>query len=119
MGSWIIARRPLRLTCPSPNSSTRYPVDGGAPAVCDDVPMLTLTLCLLSLFTSQLSLSPQAAVDELLKADRSFATAAKGLSTVDALAAMFADDVTAPAPGNVYVQGKAKVVEALRANKDN
>ena len=46
-------------------------------------------------------------------------TAAKRLSTADALAAMFADDVTAAGPGNVYVQGKARSLEALRANKDN
>ena len=82
--------------------------------------MLMLTLCLFILVTSQpAATSPRAAVDELLAADRAFAEGAKGLNTADALAAMFADDVTAPAPGNVYVQGKAKVVEALKSNKDN
>jgi len=79
-----------------------------------------LTLCLLNLLTIQsVAVTPREAVDELLNTDRSFAEAAKRLNTVDALTAMFADDVTAPAPGNIYVQGKAKVVEALRANKDN
>src|SRR5688572_15537378 len=82
--------------------------------------MLMLTLCLLNLLTAQSVVpTPREAVDELLNADRSFAEAAKRMNTVDALTAMFADDVTAPAPGNLYVQGKAKVVEALRANKDN
>ena len=82
--------------------------------------MLMLTLCLFSLITAQPAPpSPRAAVDELLAADRAFAEGAKRLNTADALAAMFADDVTAPAPGNVYVQGKAKVVEALKTNKDN
>jgi ketosteroid isomerase-like protein len=65
------------------------------------------------------TLTPGTAVEELLNADRTFAAAAKHLSTADALAAMFAEDVTAPAPGNVYVQGKTKVVDALRTNKDN
>ena len=82
--------------------------------------MLMLTLCLLNLLTVQTAtLTPRAAVDELVNADRMFAASAKHLSTADALAAMFAEGVTAPAPGNVYVQGKAKVLDALRANKDN
>ena len=82
--------------------------------------MLMLTLCLLNLWAAQTApLTPGAAVEELLNADRTFAAAAKTLSTADALAAMFAEDVTAPAPGNVYVQGKTTVVDALRTNEDN
>ena len=82
--------------------------------------MLTRILCLAGLLTLQTAAAtPSTAVDELLKADRTYADAAKRLSTADAIAAMFAEDVTAPAPGNVFVQGKARAVEALRTNKDN
>ena len=82
--------------------------------------MLTRTLCLLSLVALQVPAStPLAAVNELLQADRAYADAARGQSTADALAAMFAADVTTAAAGNVFVQGKAGAVEALRANKDN
>lgn len=82
--------------------------------------MLKLTLCLASLMILQTTATtPRDAVDELLKADRAFADAAKRLTTADALAAMFAEDVTVPAPGNVFVLGRRGAIEALRANKDN
>jgi ketosteroid isomerase-like protein len=55
----------------------------------------------------------------LIAADRAFAAAAGDRPAVDALAAMFADDVTVPAPGNVFVQGKAQAIEALKANPEN
>ena len=63
--------------------------------------------------------SPRAAAEQLLAADRAFAAAAGDRSAVDALAAMFSDDVTVPAPGNLFVQGKAKAIEALKANPEN
>jgi ketosteroid isomerase-like protein len=63
--------------------------------------------------------SPASAAEQLLAADLGFSAAAGDRPAVDALAAMFAEDVTVPAPGNVFVQGKAKAVEALKANPDN
>ena len=63
--------------------------------------------------------APASTAEQLLAADRGFASAAGDRPAVDALAAMFAEDVTVPAPGNVFVQGKAKAVEALKTNPDN
>jgi ketosteroid isomerase-like protein len=82
---------------------------------------MLLSLCLASivgLAQAATSDSPQAAMTHLLEADRSFAAAAAGKTPVDAISAMFADDVSVPA-GTAFVQGKAKAVEALRANPDN
>jgi ketosteroid isomerase-like protein len=84
------------------------------------VHMVILALFFLGQLTAHTSLpTPREAVNGLLAADNAFADAARRMSTADALAAMFAEDVIAPVPGNVYVQGKDKVVEALRANPDN
>lgn len=63
--------------------------------------------------------TPAAAAAALLEADRAFSAAAAGKPPADAIGAMFADDVTAPAPGNVFVQGKGKAIEAMKANPDN
>ncbi len=63
-----------------------------------------VTLSLLSLMTLQTTATtPRAAVDGLRNADRACLDAAKRLSTADALAAMFAEDITTHAPGNVFV----------------
>lgn len=74
---------------------------------------------LLSLLQGSPTESPAAAAEALLAADRTFAAAAADRTTIGALSAMFADDVTVPAPGNVFVQGRAAAVEALKANADN
>ena len=63
--------------------------------------------------------SPQAAVDELLAADRAFAGASARTDLVSGLAPMFAADVAMPVPGQGMVTGAARAVEALRANPDN
>ena len=63
--------------------------------------------------------TPQSAVDELLAADRAFAAASAGTDLVSGLSAMFADDVVIPMPPGQFVDGKAAVVAALRANTDN
>jgi ketosteroid isomerase-like protein len=79
--------------------------------------MTTLLACLLAVFTAaQTPRTPQAAVDELLAADRQFAAAGAKLDAVDAIAAMFGDDVVMPTPPDGFARGKAKAVEALRAN---
>jgi len=63
--------------------------------------------------------TPQSAVDELLAADRAFAAASAKTDLVSGLTAMFADDVVIPMPPGKFVEGKAAVVETLRANADN
>lgn len=59
--------------------------------------------------------SPQAAVEELLAADRAFAAASARTDLVSGLAPMFAADVVMPVPGQGMAMGAAKAVEALRA----
>lgn len=63
-------------------------------------------------------LSPRAAADELLAADRAFSAAAQNASIVDALAAMFRDDVVMPVPG-AFVTGREAVVAALKSSPAN
>ncbi|HEX5216469.1 MAG TPA: hypothetical protein VFV98_13490 [Vicinamibacterales bacterium] len=63
--------------------------------------------------------TPQSVASELLAADRAFSTAAAKLNVVEGLSAMFADDVIMPAPPGVFIEGKAKAIEALTANPDN
>jgi ketosteroid isomerase-like protein len=62
---------------------------------------------------------PQAAVDELLAADRAFSAASAKTDLVSGLSAMFADDVMMPLPTGQFAEGKAKALEALRGNPNN
>jgi ketosteroid isomerase-like protein len=70
---------------------------------------------------TQTDRTPERIVDELLAADRGFASAAAKTTAIPALTAMFADDVAmlvgAPTPG--FARGKAKAAEALQTNPDN
>lgn len=65
--------------------------------------------------------TPQAAVDELLAADRAFAAESRRTTVIPALSAMFADDVampvSVPAPG--FARSKSQAIDALKANPDN
>lgn len=63
--------------------------------------------------------SPQAVANELLAADRAFATAAATTDLVGALDAMFADDVMMPLPQGKWARGRAAALESLRANPAN
>ena len=63
--------------------------------------------------------SPQAAVDELLAADRAFSASSAKTDLVSGLTAMFADDVVIPMPPGQFVDGKTAVATALRTNADN
>jgi len=65
------------------------------------------------------ALTPQAALDDLLKADRGFSAASAASDLVAGLSEMFADDVVMPIPGRLFAEGKAKVIEALRLVSDN
>jgi ketosteroid isomerase-like protein len=62
--------------------------------------------------------TPQAAVDELLAADRAFAAKAATVNVITALVPMFADDVVLFGPG-APADGKAAAEAALRGNPDN
>ena len=62
--------------------------------------------------------TPESIADELLAADRQYSRAAAERSVVDALAAMFRDDVTMTVPGG-FATGRPEVVAALRSNPDN
>ena len=62
--------------------------------------------------------SPQALADELLAADRSYSAAAAGRNVVDALTAMFRDDVTMSAPGK-FTTSRAEARELLSTNAAN
>ena len=82
---------------------------------------MLLLICLAAVFTvpqANANATPDAVFTSLLDADRSFATAAAGKPPVEALSSMFADDVSVPA-GAAFLQGKAKAIEALKANPDN
>jgi hypothetical protein len=63
--------------------------------------------------------SPQAAANELLAADRAFSDGGSSLEVVDAISAMFADDVMAPALPGKFVKGKGELVAVMRQNALN
>jgi ketosteroid isomerase-like protein len=63
--------------------------------------------------------TPQAAVDELLAADRGYAAKAMSVSVIAALVPMFADDVAMFVPGGPPTADKAAAEAALRGNADN
>lgn len=63
--------------------------------------------------------TPESAVEGLLSADRTFAAASAKTTVIPALTAMFAKEITMPAPGNRFAKGLAEVVAALRTNQDN
>ena len=65
------------------------------------------------------TLSPQAAVDELLTTDRLFSAASAKTDLVAGLSAMFAPDVMMPLPSGRFAMTATEAAEALRANPDN
>jgi ketosteroid isomerase-like protein len=78
-----------------------------------------LVLLLFGSIAAQPAQSPQAAVDELLAADRQFSATGAKLDAVASISAMFADDVAMmPVPPDGFARGKAKALEALAANPD-
>jgi ketosteroid isomerase-like protein len=60
--------------------------------------------------------SPGSPVDELLAADRAFASGAATLDPVAGITAMLDEDVAMPLPGKGILTGKAAVTEAFRAS---
>jgi ketosteroid isomerase-like protein len=63
--------------------------------------------------------TPMEVVTELLNADRAFSKEASALPPAEGIARMFTDEVIMPAPGNRFVEGREKAIEAFRANPDN
>src|SRR5690606_11701490 len=97
----------------------RVPPRSAMRARSDGMSLPVLLTVVLALAQARAPSTPEAAAAGLLEADRAFAAAAAGKPAVDAISAMFADDVTVPAPGNVFVQGRANALEALKASPDN
>jgi len=81
---------------------------------------MLLSICVAILLAGQASSNNAAetAFTALLETDKSFAAAAAGKSPVEAIPAMFAEDVNVPV-GAAFVQGRQKVVEAMKATPDN
>ena len=73
---------------------------------------------LVTLLVTQHDPSPKQVADELLAADRAFASASSKTDLITGISAMFASDVAMPAPGGV-AYGSQKAIEALRANPAN
>lgn len=73
---------------------------------------------LITLFVTEQSPTPQQIADELLAADRAFASAAAKTDLIGGLSAMFANDVAMPAPGGL-AYGSDKAIDALRSNPAN
>ena len=83
---------------------------------------MLLHLCVATLFAllqANTAQTPEAAVKGLLDTDRNFSHQASGKPAIEAIPAMFAEDVMVPAPGNVFAQGKARAIEAMKLNADN
>ena len=82
-------------------------------------PLLAALAALLVASAPAHARSPQANVDDLLRADRAFATAAaRAASPAEALAAMLDREAIMPVPGQGLAVGREAVVAALRANPD-
>lgn len=77
---------------------------------------LTALLAVLQAGTGE---TARAAVDGLIETDRKFSRLATGRPGIEAIPAMFADDVRLPIPGNVFAEGKARATEAMKLNTDN
>lgn len=63
--------------------------------------------------------SPAQAVESLLAADRSYASAAEQVDAVTGISAMFAEGVLVPAPRGAFLEGKSAAMASMRANADN
>ena len=80
-------------------------------------PFFTL-LILAGFITVSAQSTPQSVADELLAADRAFASTAKQHGLITALSAMFAEDVAFTHAGGI-AYGRIKAIEALQANPVN
>lgn len=69
--------------------------------------------------TTAKAASPQAAVEELLAADRALSAASAKLDLADGISAMFADSIMTATPARTFAKGKADATAMLRANPAN
>jgi ketosteroid isomerase-like protein len=63
--------------------------------------------------------SPQAAVEELLAADRAFSAASAATNLVDGIAAMLDETVVMPAPDATFAKGKEAAIAVLKGTPAN
>ena len=63
--------------------------------------------------------SPKSVADELIAADRAFSAASANTDLIAGLSAMFADDVTMPAPPGRFYRTKPDAIAALQGNPSN
>ncbi len=75
-----------------------------------------LLFALIAIVAPAAAQAPQSPVDELLAADRAFATASAQIDPVSGITAMLDNDVAMPLPGRGILTGKAAVTEAFRAS---
>ena len=66
-----------------------------------------------------ITVSPEVVASELLAADSGFASAGAASDVATSISAMYAPDVTVPAPGGKFAEGSAAAIELLRSNPDN
>lgn len=65
------------------------------------------------------AVTPAAAVQELINADKQFSEDGEGKNIVDAIAAMLDENAIAPTPDRTFAKGKQAVVDVLRSNPAN
>lgn len=76
------------------------------------------TVLVTTFVTASAQSTPKSAADELLAADRAFASASAKTDVISGLTAMFAPDVSLTYAGGI-AYGSAKAIEALKANPIN
>jgi ketosteroid isomerase-like protein len=74
---------------------------------------------LLSLCLGAPAIAQQSAVDDLLAADRAYATASAKTDVISALMPMFSERIVMPTPARTFASGTAEVAAALKANAGN
>lgn len=81
--------------------------------------MINVVVLVLAAFAIQLMPTPQAAVDELLAADRTFSVAAsKAPDLAAGLGGMFAGDVVMQVPGNRLIDGASEAIAYLKGSEN-
>lgn len=76
----------------------------------------TLLLAVFLLAAPAYAQSPQAAIDELIAADRAFAAESATLDPIAGITAMLDEEAVMPLPGRGIIVGKAAVTEAFRSS---
>lgn len=79
---------------------------------------LLISLLVTLFITEQNNPTPQQVADELLAADRAYSAASAKTDLITGISAMFASDVTMPAPGG-HAFGSQRAIDALKANPAN